>query len=66
MPLQKGQQDGAQPYTTRKAMLALEEKIAAIQHHDMALDLLPMFESRSSIEAWLEAFNPALDRLAAG
>lgn len=58
--------DGAQPYTTHSAMLVLQEKITGIKVHDLALDLLPMFESRSFIEAWLEAFHPTFERLAAG
>jgi hypothetical protein len=49
--------DGKQVYTTRSAMLALQEKIAQIKPRDLAIDLLPMFESRSFIEAWLEAFH---------
>ncbi|MBN2149208.1 MAG: nucleotidyl transferase AbiEii/AbiGii toxin family protein [Anaerolineales bacterium] len=59
-------QDGSQPYTTRSAMLALQEKIAGIKAHDLAIDLLPMFESRAFIEAWLETFHQTFERLAAG
>ncbi len=58
--------DGAQHYTTHSAMLALQEKIAGIKTHDLALDLLPMFESRTFIEAWLDAFHQTFDRLVAG
>jgi len=58
--------DGNQPYTTRSAMLALQEKIAGIKVQDMAVDLLPMFEKRAFIEAWLEAFHEAFERLTAG
>ena len=49
--------DGQQPYTVESAMLALKEKVARITSRDLAIDLLPMFESRQYIEAWLEAFH---------
>ncbi len=49
--------DGQQPYTVESAMLALQEKVAHIMPRDLAIDLLPMFESRQYIEAWLEAFH---------
>jgi predicted nucleotidyltransferase component of viral defense system len=49
--------DGRQAYSTTSAMLALQEKIVHIKSSDLAVDLLPMFESRSFIEAWLEAFH---------
>lgn len=49
--------DGRQPYTVESAMLALQENVARITPRDLAIDLLPMFESRQYIEAWLEAFH---------
>jgi len=49
--------DGQRPYTVESAMLALQEKVARIQPHDLVTDLLPMFESRQFIEAWLDAFH---------
>lgn len=49
--------DGQQPYAVGSAMLALQEKVARIKSRDLAIDLLPMFESRQYIEAWLEAFH---------
>jgi hypothetical protein len=49
--------DGQQPYTIDSAMLALQEKVVNINTRDLATDLLPMFESRQYIEAWLEAFH---------
>ena len=58
--------DGKQPYTTASAMLALQEKIAQIKPRDLAIDLLPMFESRPFIEAWLEAFHETFKVLAQG
>jgi hypothetical protein len=63
---EKLRRDGAQPYTTRSAMQALREKVAGIKVHDMAIDLLPMFESRAFIEAWLEIFHQTFERLAVG
>jgi len=48
--------DGKQPYTTQAAMLALEKKVASIKSRDLAADLLPLFESRVFIDAWIEAF----------
>jgi len=60
---QKLAQDGRQVYTTRSAMQALQEKISQISSRDLAADLLPLFESRSFIEAWLEAFHETFDRL---
>jgi predicted nucleotidyltransferase component of viral defense system len=49
--------DGQQPYTVESAMLALQEKVARIKSRELAIDLLPMFESRQYIEAWLDAFH---------
>jgi hypothetical protein len=62
---EKLERDGRQPYTVGSAMLALQEKITHIRHQDLAVDLLPMFESRMYIEAWLEAFHETFQRLAA-
>jgi len=60
---EKLMRDGAQPYTTSSAMQALQEKIASIKVHDLAIDLLPMFESRAFTEAWLDAFHQTFKRL---
>jgi predicted nucleotidyltransferase component of viral defense system len=49
--------DGKQSYTTKSAMLALQEKISNIKTRDLAMDLLSMFESQSFIESWLESFH---------
>ena len=58
MPLEeKLAQDGRQPYTTQSAMDLLGEKIAEMKLSDLAEDLLPLFEQRSFIEAWLEVFK---------
>jgi len=63
---EKLERDGAQPYTVRSAMQALQEKIAGIKVHDLAIDLLPMFESRAFIEAWLEVFHQTFEQLVIG
>jgi hypothetical protein len=49
--------DGRQPYTIESAMLALQEMVDRIKPRYLAIDLLPMFESRQYIEAWLDAFH---------
>lgn len=49
--------DGRQPYTVQSAMELLGEKIAEMKLSDLAEDLLPFFEQRSFIEAWLEGFK---------
>lgn len=55
--------DGQVPYSVQSAMMALREKIVRISVRDLAIDLLPMFESRPFIEAWLEAFHDNFDSL---
>jgi predicted nucleotidyltransferase component of viral defense system len=57
-------QDGGQAYSVHSAMSALQEKVKAIRVSDLAVDLLPMFESRSYIEAWLESFHANFERYA--
>lgn len=57
--------DGAHPYTRQSAIALLTEKVAAIRISDLAIDLLPMFESRAFIEAWLEHFHENFARYAA-
>lgn len=54
--------DGEKPYTVSSAMLALKSKIANISVADLAVDLLPMFESRTFIESWLESFHANIER----
>lgn len=49
--------DGRQSYTVRSAMQTLGKKIADMRKSDLAEDLLPLFEQRSFIEAWLEGFQ---------
>jgi hypothetical protein len=58
--------DGGKPYTVESAMLALKSKIAGISAADLAVDLLPMFESRSFIESWLENFHANIERYVEG
>ncbi len=54
---EKLSKDGRQPYTVQSAMHLLGEKIAEMKISDLAEDLLPLFEQRSFIEAWLEGFK---------
>jgi predicted nucleotidyltransferase component of viral defense system len=54
--------DASKPYTTVTALQALREKVAEIRVEDLAVDLLPMFESRPFIEAWLEHFHANFKR----
>ena len=50
-------QDGQMRYTVQTAMQRLQDKIAALSPRALAVDLLPMFEARTFIEAWLENFH---------
>ena len=59
---QKLASDGAESYTVQSALLALSRKVATIRTADLAVDLLPMFESRTFIEAWLEHFHANFER----
>ena len=49
--------DGRQEYTPRSAMTELKEKVQRIHKQDLAVDLLPLFETRPFIEAWLDGFH---------
>jgi predicted nucleotidyltransferase component of viral defense system len=49
--------DGAQSYDVKSAMLALEDRIEQIRPQDLSLDLLPLFEQRAFIEAWIDSFH---------
>jgi len=58
LPLEeKLAKDGRQPYTIQSAMQILGEKVAKMKISNLAEDLLPLFEQRSFIEAWLEGFQ---------
>lgn len=54
---QKLASDGAKPYTVQSAMLALKDTVRKIKQSDLALDLLPLFEQRIFIEAWISSFH---------
>jgi len=49
--------DGRQTYTVQSALQLLGERIADLKISDLAVDLLPLFEQRSFIEAWLDGFK---------
>jgi hypothetical protein len=38
-------------------MQALKNKIATIKRSDLSIDLLPLFEQRTFIEAWLDSYK---------
>jgi len=54
---EKLEKDGENTYSVQSAFLALEEKVASLRLSDLADDLLPLFEQRTFIEAWLEGFK---------
>jgi predicted nucleotidyltransferase component of viral defense system len=53
---EKLEKDGTQQFTVRSAMQVLKEKVQGIKPADLAVDLLPLFEQRSFVAAWLEGF----------
>lgn len=55
--------EGRQPYSTATAMTELNNKIHAIKVADLAVDLLPLFEQRTYVSAWLEGFHQNFDEL---
>jgi predicted nucleotidyltransferase component of viral defense system len=57
--------DAQKTYTTSTAVQSLREKVAGIRVEDLAVDLLPMFESRAFIESWLEHFHANFERYSA-
>ncbi|MFH2039814.1 MAG: nucleotidyl transferase AbiEii/AbiGii toxin family protein [Chloroflexota bacterium] len=63
---EKLQKDGSKPYTVPSAMLTLNEKIGSLKSADLAVDLLPLFEQRTFIEAWLEGFKDNFNELVKG
>ena len=54
--------DGHQPYSVQSAMQLLGEKIAGLKPLDLEADLLPLFEQRAFIKAWLEGFQENFSR----
>lgn len=49
--------EGKKPYTVHSAFIELADKVNRINIADLAEDLLPLFEQRTFIEAWLEGFH---------
>ena len=49
--------DGIRSYSVLSAMQVLNEKITRLRKTDLAMDLLPLFEERAFIEAWLDSFE---------
>jgi hypothetical protein len=60
---EKLEYDGTQPYDVKSAMLALQGKIEQIRPRDLSIDLLPLFEQRTFIEAWIDSFHENFNRL---
>jgi predicted nucleotidyltransferase component of viral defense system len=54
--------DGKIKYDTRSAFEFLREKISQITRRQMAQDLLPLFENRTFIDDWLDAFHDNFER----
>jgi hypothetical protein len=50
-------QDGKKTYTTQSAIQALIGQVEQIKTQDLAIDLLPLFEQRTFIQHWIEAFH---------
>jgi predicted nucleotidyltransferase component of viral defense system len=50
-------QDGKQPYTVKSSMEMLSKQISLMNAATLADDLLPLFEQRPFIEAWLQSFK---------
>jgi predicted nucleotidyltransferase component of viral defense system len=55
--VQKLESDGVESYSVKSAMLALQEKVEKIKHGDLRNDLLPLFDQRMFIEAWISSFH---------
>ncbi len=62
---EKLEKDSQKAYTIPAAMDVLRRKAEGIRVHDLAVDLLPMFESRQFIESWLEHFHENFERYSA-
>jgi len=54
---QKLESDGVESYSVQSAMLALHEKVETISQRDLEIDLLPLFEQRAFIDAWISSFH---------
>jgi predicted nucleotidyltransferase component of viral defense system len=55
--------EGRQPYSVASAMEILAGKVNHIKVTDLAVDLIPLFERRTYIDAWLESFHENFNRL---
>ncbi len=55
-------QEGSISYSVRSAMQALRDKVQSLRISDLASDLIPLFESRVYIEAWLQGFHANFER----
>lgn len=55
--------EGDDGLTIKSAMHALDERARIITKRDLALDLLPLFEQRVFIEAWIDSFQENFLRL---
>jgi len=53
---EKLKKDGKKSYSTQSAMLLLKEKVSKIKPKDLEIDLLPLFEERVFIKAWISYF----------
>lgn len=62
--VEKMEKDGKKPYTIQSAFQELQGKISSIKNADLAVDLLPMFESQPYINAWLASFHQNFERYA--
>jgi predicted nucleotidyltransferase component of viral defense system len=54
---QKLESDGSKSYSVSSAMLALQDKVRKIKQKDLEIDLLPLFDQRMFIEAWISSFH---------
>ena len=54
---QKLESDGAESYSVQSAMFALQKKVGKIRPRDLEIDLLPLFEQRTFIQAWISSFH---------
>jgi hypothetical protein len=54
--------DGRQRYDRGSAIESLRDKISKVTRRQMAQDLLPLFENRAFIDAWLDAFHENFER----
>lgn len=61
---EKLENDGKKLYTIQSAFQELREKISSIKITDLAVDLLPMFESQQYVNSWLDSFHQNFERYA--